>query len=150
MGDQMNNDHKFDEMDVRLDLSILDATQENIKFTKQFQLQIVYYTMLVYFAIIFLTVGNNEMNHWIVISLIGFCVLLFFLFIVFQLTLYRQLKETREQQILIEKYYKHRNWKSRSESRSEINKMTRLYLSGYILLVLLAAGVAIFALFSII
>ena len=150
MGDQMNNDHKFDEMDIRLDMSILDATQENIKFTKQFQLQIVYYTMLVYFAIIFLTVGNNEMNYWIVISLIGFCVLLFFLFIVFQLTLYRQLKETREQQILIEKYYKHRNWKSRSESRSEINKMTRLYLAGYILLVLLAAGVAIFALFSII
>lgn len=146
----MNDDQKFDDMDVRLDLSILDATQENIKFTKQFQLQIVYYTMLVYFAIIFLTVGNNVMNYWILISLIGFCVLLFFLFIVFQLTLYRQLKETREQQILIEKYYKHRNWKSRRESRSEINKLTRLYLSGYILLVLLAAGIAIFALLSII
>ncbi len=146
----MNNDEKFNDMDMRLDLSILEATHENIKFTKQFQLQIVYYTMLVYFAIIFMTVGNDEMNYWIILSLIGFCVLLFFLFIVFQLTLYRQLKDTREQQIKIEKYYKHRNWKSRRESRTEINKMTRLYISGYILLVLLSAGVAIFALFNII
>ncbi|MGM0445709.1 MAG: hypothetical protein ACQEQH_04810 [Bacillota bacterium] len=83
----MNNDKKFNDMDMRLDLSILEATHENIKFTKQFQLQIVYYTMLVYFAIIFMTVGNNGMNYWIILSLIGFCILLFFLFIVFQLTL---------------------------------------------------------------
>jgi glucan phosphoethanolaminetransferase (alkaline phosphatase superfamily) len=144
----MNNDKEFNDMESRLDLSILEATHDNMEFMKQFQLQIVYYTLLVYFAIIFLTVGKNTMNYWIVISMIVFCILLLFLFIIFQVTLYKELKDTREQQSKIEKYYKHRNWKSRKENRAKINKMTRLYLWGYILLVLLSSAVAISALFS--
>lgn len=142
----MNENKKFDDMDMKLDLSILRATQDNIKFMKHFQLQIVYYTVLVYFAITFLTLGKNNMSSWIIISLMAFCVLLFFVFLIFQITLYIQFKNTREQQSKIEEHYNYRNWGNRIKYRKRINKMTKLYLWGYILLVLLATGVAIFSL----
>lgn len=104
------------------------------------------YTVLVYFAITFLTLGKNNMKSWIIISLIAFCILLFYLFLIFQITLYIQFKNTREQQARIEKYYDYRNWGNRKKFRKKVNNMTKLYLWGYILLVLLATGVAIFSL----
>ena len=146
----MDENQKNNDADMKLDLSILDATQENIKFMKHFQLQIVYYTLLVYFAITFLTFGKTNISNWIIISLIAFCALLFIIFITFQVTLYMQLKNTRDVQSKIEKYYNYRNWGSRKKYRKRINTMTQLYLWGYILLVLLAMGIAIFSLITII
>ena len=142
----MNENKEYNEMDMKLDLSILGASQDNIKFMKNFQLQVVYYTLLVYFAITFLTLGKNNIRSWIIVSLIAFCVLLFFIFIIFQITLYMRLKNTRELQSKIEKYYDYRKWGIREEDRKKINNMTKLYLFGYILLVLLAAGVAVISL----
>jgi len=101
----MNENKKSNDMDRELDLSILGATQDNVEFMKHFQLQIVYYTLLVYFAITFLIMGKNNISRWIVISLIAFCAILF---IIFQVTLYIQLKNTREVQSKIEKYYNYR------------------------------------------
>src|SRR6056297_224452 len=127
----MNENKKSNDMDRELDLSILGATQDNVEFMKHFQLQIVYYTLLVYFAITFLTMGKNNISRWIVISLITFGAILFIIFIIFQATLYIQLKNTREVQSKIEKYYNYRKWGKRKEYRERVNKMTQIYLWGY-------------------